>query len=159
MTRILSLIILSALLLTQQINGEPVKDPTTSTLRQKIEDVKTRHGVKFVYDSSLLLDIPYRGKKLDGLTLDKSLAELFRNTGLRWEKNGDYVIIMPAKKYTLSGYVTEPDGETVINATVLDITSGAGTLTNEHGFFSLTLPKAIIRSVSHQSATPTASRT
>ncbi|WP_289692388.1 TonB-dependent receptor [uncultured Duncaniella sp.] len=141
MTRILSLIILSALLLTQQINGEPVKDPTTSTLRQKIEDVKTRHGVKFVYDSSLLLDIPYRGKKLDGLTLDKSLAELFRNTGLRWEKNGDYVIIMPAKKYTLSGYVTEPDGETVINATVLDITSGAGTLTNEHGFFSLTLPE------------------
>ena len=47
MTRILSLIILSALLLTQQINGEPVKDPTTSTLRQKIEYVKTRHGVKF----------------------------------------------------------------------------------------------------------------
>ena len=71
MTRILSLIILSALLLTQQINGEPVKDPTTSTLRQKIEYVKTRHGVKFVYDSSLLLDIPYRGKKLDGLPLTK----------------------------------------------------------------------------------------
>ncbi|WP_290375605.1 STN domain-containing protein [uncultured Duncaniella sp.] len=99
MTRILSLIILSALLLTQQINGEPVKDPTTSTLRQKIEDVKTRHGVKFVYDSSLLLDIPYRGKKLDGLTLDKSLAELFRNTGLRWEKNGDYVIINDSVKF------------------------------------------------------------
>lgn len=141
MIRILTLIILSALLLTPEIHGESVKNSDTSTLRRQIEAVKARHGVKFVYDSSIHLDVPYRGKRLEGLNLDSSLAELFRNTGLRWEKNGGYVVIMPAKKYTLSGYVTETDGETVINATVRDITSGAGTLTNEHGFFSLTLPE------------------
>lgn len=41
----------------------------------------------------------------------------------------------------MSGYVYQHDGETVINATVWDVTTGTGTLSNEHGFFSITLPE------------------
>lgn len=112
-----------------------------TTLRQQIENIKKEHSVKFVYDSSIKLDIPYSGKRSGNGNLKSELNELFRNTGLKWELNGNYVIILPQKKYTLSGYVTEEDGETVINATVRDITTGIGTLTNEHGFYSLTLPE------------------
>ena len=55
------------------------------------------------------------------------------------------LIIIPlaagAKKPTVSGYVTDVQtGERLIGATVVDVLSGAGTVTNVNGFYSLTLP-------------------
>lgn len=46
------------------------------------------------------------------------------------------------EKYTISGYVEDADsGEKLIAATVFDLHSKQGTITNTYGFFSLTLPK------------------
>ena len=39
----------------------------------------------------------------------------------------------------MSGYIRDGNGESLINATVYDLTTGLGTTTNEYGFFSLTL--------------------
>ena len=47
-----------------------------------------------------------------------------------------------AKNATISGYVTDAQtGERMIGATVVDMRSGAGTVTNVNGFYSLTLPR------------------
>lgn len=126
------------------LNGEaaapsPVRRATT--LRQMMDSVRTRHDVKFIYDSSLPLDAPYNGPAIGGMRLRDGLTRIFADTGLRWERDGDYVIILPRTSHTLSGYVTLDNGETVIHATVVDLKTGAGTLTNEHGFYSLTLPE------------------
>ena len=49
-------------------------------------------------------------------------------------------------KVTISGKVTDrASGETLINATVLDQNSGLGTVTNNYGFYSLTLPEGEIK--------------
>ncbi|MCO6478927.1 MAG: TonB-dependent receptor, partial [Phaeodactylibacter sp.] len=46
-----------------------------------------------------------------------------------------------AQKYTISGYVRDAaSGEPLISANVFDSRSGAGTVTNTYGFYSLTLP-------------------
>jgi hypothetical protein len=51
-----------------------------------------------------------------------------------------------AKNPTVSGYVTDAKtGERLIGATVVDLLSGAGTVTNVHGFYSLSLPYGEIR--------------
>ena len=43
--------------------------------------------------------------------------------------------------YTINGYVTDAvSSETLISATVLDVTSGSGVVTNEYGHYSITLP-------------------
>lgn len=115
-----------------------------STIKEQLEVIKKEHSVKFVYDASLKLDMPYTGRSLHGLTLEQGLKELFRATGLKWKIKGKYILVTCAKqvstpKHTLSGYVYDENGETVINGTIWDLTSGIGTLTNEHGFFSLTL--------------------
>ena len=104
-----------------------------------MEHVKSIYPVSFVYDSSIKLSIPYSGKNPSMVSLENSLETIFSNTGIKWEINGDYVILKRLSSYTLSGYIYQENGETVINATVWDITSNTGTLTNEHGFFSLTL--------------------
>ncbi len=44
--------------------------------------------------------------------------------------------------HTISGYLTDKSSkETLIGATILDLNSSRGTITNEYGFYSLTLPQ------------------
>jgi len=52
-----------------------------------------------------------------------------------------YTLIITAQSYTISGYVTDATtGEALINANVYEAQSYKGTVTNEYGFYSLTLP-------------------
>lgn len=45
--------------------------------------------------------------------------------------------------HTVSGYLTDAkSGETLINATIVDVKSQKGTVTNSYGFYSLTLPES-----------------
>lgn len=133
-TRILPLFFLASLM-----NALSLYAQHRVTIEDLMEQVKQVYPVSFVYDASIKLDIPYAGKHLDMHSLESALATLFEHTGIRWEVNGEYVILKKQSSYTLSGYVYQENGETVINATVWDMTSHTGTLTNEHGFYSLTL--------------------
>ncbi|GAB4290043.1 MAG: TonB-dependent receptor [Marinilabiliales bacterium] len=56
-----------------------------------------------------------------------------------------------AQKYTISGYISDGEtGEKLINANVYDANTMLGTVTNNYGFFSLTLPKGhVIFTVSY----------
>lgn len=133
-TRILSLFLLASLM-----NALSLYAQHRVTIEDLMEQVKQVYPVSFVYDASIKLDIPYAGKHIDMHSLESALSTLFEHTGIQWEMNGEYVILKKLSSYTLSGYVYQENGETVINATVWDITSHTGTLTNEHGFYSLTL--------------------
>ena len=51
------------------------------------------------------------------------------------------VALKAQTRHTVSGYITDSSSkETLIGATVLDMKSGRGAITNEYGFYSLTLP-------------------
>ena len=50
-------------------------------------------------------------------------------------------VALPAQKYTISGYLTDAEtGEKLIAANVFELRSAQGAVTNNYGFFSLTLP-------------------
>lgn len=110
------------------------------TLKEVIVRLQEERKVNFVYDSSLRLDALYKGVSLDHLPLEEALQRLFGPTGITWEIKGEYVLLHAARYYTLSGYVALENGEPLVNATVMDMRSGAGTLTNAYGFYSLNLP-------------------
>lgn len=110
-----------------------------STVREQMNLVHRLHHVNFIHDSSLNLDILYQGPSLLKLNLDESLQELFRQTDIKWEVRDKYVLLNKKSKYTVSGYIYQKNGEPLINATIRDVESGSGTLSNEYGFFSLTL--------------------
>lgn len=125
---------------------------TKATVRQMMDAIARQQGVSFVYDSSLALDAPYTGEELRKKTLDKCLDALFTPIGIAWERRGRYVMLrrkavsrpLPhrqAKRMTLSGYVRDSIGESLIRATVYDAATGSQTITNEYGFFSITLPE------------------
>jgi hypothetical protein len=85
-----------------------------------------------------------------GRPLSTTLASLLAGTNLHFRQIGQQVVIYREERprddekkshYTISGYVEDIDsGERLITASVYDRYSGKGTMTNNYGFFSLTLP-------------------
>jgi hypothetical protein len=56
------------------------------------------------------------------------------------------IICFSQNNITISGYVDEAEsGEKLIGATIYDLKSGKGTITNDYGFYSLTIPKDSIK--------------
>lgn len=127
------------------------------SLQKQMEWIHTTHHVDFVYNADVVVNQSYQGPTLRGLTLEKALATLFQGTGISWSRDGRYVILKQSKatkpsnkpldapvrqrRFTISGYVKDAGGESLINATVYDLTTRQGTTTNEYGFYSITLPE------------------
>ena len=109
------------------------------SLRHAMDSLAAAHGVNFVYDSQLPLGQPSPAIA-SGLPLSDALNRLFANTTIIYKVKGRQVLLIRRKNHTLSGYVRDAQGETLINATVYDQTTRQGTMTNEYGYYSLTLP-------------------
>lgn len=132
-----------------------------TTIRQEMDWLHRARKVNFVYDASLNVGKTYQGPAIRKMKLQDALRTLFKDSGIDYEQKGKYVMLRkvadkvrtdpkeqaPQKKpktqrsHTLSGYVKDHNGETLINATVYDLTTRQGTMTNAYGFFSITLPE------------------
>lgn len=118
-----------------------------STLSQWMNWLQQIYGIHFVYSSDLNVDRPYRGASLQDKPLKKSLNILFDDAGIVWTESGRNIILKanPVKKKkavpacVLTGYVRMPDREPVINASLYDMDTRRGVLTNEHGYFYMPL--------------------
>ena len=148
-----------------EVSGEMTRvveaQASTTTIRQQMEWLHQTRKINFVYDSSIPVDAKYVGPDLKRLSVKKALKALFEKTDIEYTINANYVILkrklqqqistshsninhkvqQVQRRHTLSGYVRDESGESLINATVYDLTHGIGTTTNEYGFYSLTLPE------------------
>ncbi len=110
--------------------------------RERMDAVSRQFGVSFIYESGLDLDFPCNAEWTLKPTLEENLHSIFDGTAVRWTVRGEYVTLKnaPVKRYTVRGHVTDArSSETLISAGVL--TPTAGTVTNEFGFYSITLPE------------------
>ena len=91
----------------------------TSTLKSEMEYLHQVFGVNFVYDSSIDLDVPYKGPSMKSLTdpsdrhprpdresLEEALKTLFADTGIEYEIMKKYIVLTKAgsrkpKDYTI----------------------------------------------------------
>ena len=87
------------------------------TLRSGMETLHEIYGVNFIYDSSLALDVPYKGKPMneiaprnarsDRQSLETCLKTLFAGTGIDYEIMKSYIVLTKAgakkkpKDYTI----------------------------------------------------------
>lgn len=121
-----------------------------TTLREGMSELEGKYGIHFVYDASLKLDVPARADAArQAASLDAALGQLFSGQGLRYEVKGDYVLLRKARRFTVSGTVTDVEtGETLIGAGIFSGKNGV--VTNSYGFYSLTLTEGETElSVSH----------
>ena len=109
-----------------------------TTLREGMAALEQKYGVHFVYDAALPLE--RKAVQADGATLEQALDGLFEGTDIRYEVNGNHVVLTKVRKVTISGLITDAaTGETLIGAGATVGKDGA--VTNNFGFYSLTIPE------------------
>ena len=128
------------------------------TVKDRMDRIEQVYQVHFVYDAALPTGNPSSVAIDPQQSLKQNLARLFDGTDIRWQIKKRYVVLTRAenvpkqeplqlpkaavtKKYTVSGYMTDAaSGESLISAALLDHVSGQGTVTNNYGYYTLTLP-------------------
>lgn len=105
MKRILLLLILSFLAVSWHSFAA---SPDGKTVKECLDMLSERHVTNFIYDASLPLDRPYRGRNLEDLPLDRALALLFRGSGIRWERKGAGYVVLTYSRTDGKGNETSP---------------------------------------------------
>lgn len=127
--------------------------PLRPTLLTEMQRLQMLHAVHFVYDSSLPLNTAYTGPDLGTMPLGKALKALFAGQGISYKQHGHNIMLRRDAKstprtaakperratFTIGGHITDTDGEPVINATIFDMTSKEGTLSDSRGRYLLHL--------------------
>ncbi len=108
------------------------------TVHEGLELIEKRYSVRFVFDSALNTNIPYRGELLGGESLSTDLNTLFYDNDIAWREEGGYIILRRANQYTIGGVVVDAiSGERVVGALVIDKTTHQGDYSNGEALFSI----------------------
>ncbi|MDO5321216.1 MAG: TonB-dependent receptor plug domain-containing protein [Bacteroidia bacterium] len=67
------------------------------TIKDGMVQIADRHGVNFVYDPALPVGSPYKGKSLAKGKLEENLDALFKDSGIRWERRKQFIVLTAAK--------------------------------------------------------------
>ena len=123
------------------------------TVLTEMQRLQKQHGIYFVYDSALRLDMPYTGTDLSHLPIDKALNALFGHIGIEYKMHNRNVMLRQTTAslqqtteikerkttFTINGRITDTQGEPIVNATVFDLTSKDGTLSDGRGRYIMHL--------------------
>lgn len=123
------------------------------TVLTEMQLLQKQHGIHFVYDSALRLDMPYTGTDLSHLPIDKALNALFGHIGIKYKMHNRNVMLRQTTAslqqtteikerkttFTINGRITDTQGEPIVNATVFDLTSKDGTLSDGRGRYIMHL--------------------
>lgn len=111
-------------------------------LQEILLEIEKQTGIFFSYESSMLKEYEKVSLTVQDEPLSSCLKRLFDPLPVVYRVTRQYVILkrMP-RQYTISGFVRDSASyESLISATVVDRISRKGSVSNNYGFFSITLP-------------------
>ncbi|WP_298645818.1 TonB-dependent receptor [uncultured Proteiniphilum sp.] len=114
------------------------KRPITEVLRK----IEQQTGYTFSYNPTLLKDFPPVSLRIANESLEKVLQLLFHETDIQPILQEKYIILKKRPKaITVSGFIYDREShESLIAANVYDGDSGQGSVSNNFGFYSLSVP-------------------
>ncbi|NBC09551.1 MAG: hypothetical protein GVY26_20355, partial [Bacteroidetes bacterium] len=111
-------------------------------LEEALYQLRQQAGVAFSFTNELLPPGRF-SLAVSNTDLRQTLSELLQQTPLEFRQIGKQVVIyLPSgTTYTLSGILRDSvSGEPLINANIFEQLSNRGTISNEYGYYSITLP-------------------
>ena len=126
--------------------GGPTPTVTLDMKRVPLQDIlleiEKQTGLFFSYESSMLKEFRHVSLTARDESLSYCLKRLFEPLPLVYRITGRYVILKrKPRQYTISGFVRDSVSyESLIAATVVERSSGKGSVSNNYGFYSITLP-------------------
>ncbi len=145
MKRKLVSVAITIALATLGSHSQNVTVTAKNTSAEKVfEELMKQTGKNFVYPANLLkgISVTLQAKETP---LPEVLDRIFKDSGISYKIKGNNVTLKRdiksnSAKYTISGFVKEASNdEALVGATVFDMRSGKGTVTNANGFYSLTV--------------------
>ncbi|MCB0545949.1 MAG: TonB-dependent receptor [Phaeodactylibacter sp.] len=140
---LLAVVLAAANLRAQSVLESPVSISGKGLLLEEaLYQLSDQNGVSLSFSNDILpahrLDVDIKDK-----SLAEALDELLAGTPLAFQEVGPQVVIYLSAdhKLTISGFLRDANtGERLINASVLEVMSRKGVVSNDYGFYSLTLP-------------------
>ncbi|MFH2094772.1 MAG: TonB-dependent receptor [Bacteroidota bacterium] len=136
-------------LLKKRISLNFRQKPATEVLSY----ISNEYNIQFMYSNNLISDSLLVSVRAKRKTLDIVLWQMFRNYPVTFSVVENQVVLcrketgtntgdMQKKRYTVSGFVRDMQtGENLMGTSVYIKEFQAGTISNEYGFYSLTLPE------------------
>jgi len=149
------LFFLSAEMFCQQTNLDKTISVSYKgeSLVKVLTDIEKKADVRFSYSPRKIPENEKITVTLDHVSLRKALQEIFLSLPVRYELIDEYIVLKKGpvksledadqqeKKITLNGYIKDnKTGEVLIGATVFIKELELGVITNNYGYFSITLP-------------------
>lgn len=127
------------------------------TLKEILNDLSQKTNTRFSYSPNKIPEEKKITANFSEITLNEALDAILVDIPVKYELIDNYIILKkgpinqpvtevsketkPLSKYTLSGYIKDNiTGEFLLGATVFIKELQVGTLTNNYGYFSLTVP-------------------
>ncbi len=128
----------TSLFAQERITVDAEKRPVIEILQQ----IEKQSGYTFSYTPSLLTNLPPVTLKIVDEPLEKILLLLFDKTDIQAIIQEKYIILKKKpKEVTVSGFIYDREShESLIAANLYDRISGRGAVTNNFGFYSLSIP-------------------
>ena len=114
--------LVAALMITAPAMGQ-------TSVKEGLNILSEKHGVHFVYDASMELDMPYDGKPIDKMSVKKALKSLLSPYGLLFHKRGNNIIIRQSETYDAS----ETDVDQKLNEVIVSADVNAPMFTTQTG--------------------------
>ncbi|MCL6273161.1 TonB-dependent receptor [Muricauda sp. 2012CJ35-5] len=114
-----------------------------------MDAITEQSSYHFIYNNDNVKDTNTYNLNLVDEEIQQVLATLFQNTGISFTIRNKSIILSKKQpipqtaqaNFTLSGNVLDTEtGETLLGASILVVGSQKGVVSNEYGFYSLTLP-------------------
>lgn len=119
------------------------------------------YNLEFSYSPSIMPDDAYVVYACTNCQLDQVLQHILHPYNIEFQLVGQHIVLVQSqsklnqkvikevKKYTISGYIVdESNEEALIGAAVFNAESGIGTISNQYGYYCLTLPKGKYKLIS-----------
>lgn len=115
-------------------------------IKTALAHIEKECGFTFSYNPDLLKDFPKVSADFQNASLKNVLSVLFDKTEVQYLIKDRQIILKkrpkPVKILTINGYIYDREStETLIGASIFDKSTGRGTVSNNYGFFSLTVPE------------------
>lgn len=130
-------------------------DFKNASLFSIIELIEKQTAYRFIYSSNEIDDAKSYDIRTNNLEVQKVVELLFRDSFILYEFRKKYIIlskrnnvvnnpnVQNQEKYSISGTISDLEsGETLLGATIAIVGTSKGVVTNEYGFYSITLPAA-----------------
>ena len=120
-----------------------------ATLEQILEQITSQTGINFSYNSELADQEKKININIKQKSVTEALSEILPEFKLEYELVGDQIVLqkkksglVPEKSFTICGFIRDSQtSESLPGATVMIAQTNTGTVSNNYGYYSLTLPQ------------------